>query len=405
MLDTPQPRTSAQTSAQTSAETSNARRPGWDIFCKVIDNHGDLGVCWRLAHNLAERGHTVRLWCDDPRALTWMAPRGARGVTVLPWRDPLAHEIPAEVVIEAFGCDPPASFIARMAALQATGERAPAWINLEYLSAEAYVERSHRIASPQWHGPGEGLTKWFFYPGFTPYTGGLLREPQLLRERSRFDRSAFRYRLGIEASMAPPARSERVITLFCYDNPALPQLLDALAADPHDPATPLTHLLITPGYAARQVQTWLRDHDPGPVLRLNFLPYFSQPEFDQLLWASDLNLVRGEDSLVRALWAGRPMLWQLYPQDDDAHQPKLLAFLQQHVNGHQGAHQDSLNAATRALFLAWNGMQTLSRQDWQAHLRTLGDEGQASAKARLEGLAAQPDLVSSLLAFTTSLRG
>ncbi|HEY0886111.1 MAG TPA: elongation factor P maturation arginine rhamnosyltransferase EarP, partial [Ramlibacter sp.] len=20
----------------------------WDIFCKVIDNHGDIGVCWRL---------------------------------------------------------------------------------------------------------------------------------------------------------------------------------------------------------------------------------------------------------------------------------------------------------------------------------------------------------------------
>ncbi len=396
MLDTPQPRTSAQI----SAPTSNARRPGWDIFCKVIDNHGDLGVCWRLARDLAERGHTVRLWCDDPRALTWMAPRGARGVTVLPWRDPLAHEIPAEVVIEAFGCDPPAPFIARMAAMHAMGERAPIWINLEYLSAEAYVERSHRIASPQWHGPGEGLTKWFFYPGFTPYTGGLLREPQLLRERSRFDRRAFLRRLGIEASTVPPAyggRVERVITLFCYDNPALPQLLDALAADPHDPATPLTHLLITPGYAARQVQTWLRDrdHNPGPALRLNFLPYFSQPEFDQLLWASDLNLVRGEDSWVRALWAGRPMLWQIYPQDDDAHHPKLWAFLQQHGG----------SAASQALLLAWNGMQTLSPQAWRAHLRTLLHEGTAPAEAQRAKLSAQPDLVSNLLAFTASLHG
>ncbi|MEX8503300.1 MAG: elongation factor P maturation arginine rhamnosyltransferase EarP [Leptothrix ochracea] len=404
MLDTSQTRTAHRT----STPTASARRPGWDIFCKVIDNHGDLGVCWRLARDLAERGHTVRLWCDDPSALAWMAPRGARGVTVLPWRDPLAHEIPAEVVIEAFGCDPPAPFMARMAALQTMGERAPAWINLEYLSAEAYVERSHRVASPQWHGPGEGLTKWFFYPGFTPYTGGLLREPQLLSERSRFDRMAFRRRLGIEASTAPPAHGgrvvERVITLFCYDNPALPQLLDALAADPHDPATPLTHLLITPGYAARQVQTWLRDHDPGPALRLNFLPYFSQPEFDQLLWASDMNLVRGEDSLVRALWAGRPMLWQLYPQDDDAHHPKLLAFLRQHL-GQDVAPNPGVNHATQALFWAWNGLQTLSRQDWQAHLRTLGDEGQASAQTRLEGLAAEPDLVSSLLAFTASLRG
>jgi hypothetical protein len=22
----------------------------WDIFCRVIDNFGDIGVCWRLAH-------------------------------------------------------------------------------------------------------------------------------------------------------------------------------------------------------------------------------------------------------------------------------------------------------------------------------------------------------------------
>ena len=28
----------------------------WDLFCRVIDNHGDLGVCWRLARDLAARG-------------------------------------------------------------------------------------------------------------------------------------------------------------------------------------------------------------------------------------------------------------------------------------------------------------------------------------------------------------
>ncbi|WP_157072023.1 elongation factor P maturation arginine rhamnosyltransferase EarP, partial [Cupriavidus sp. HPC(L)] len=38
----------------------------WDIFCTVIDNFGDIGVCWRLARQLAqEHGHAVRLWVDD----------------------------------------------------------------------------------------------------------------------------------------------------------------------------------------------------------------------------------------------------------------------------------------------------------------------------------------------------
>ena len=55
----------------------------WDIFCKVIDNHGDLGVCWRLACGLAAQGETVRLWVDDPSALAWMAHGGCQGVTVI----------------------------------------------------------------------------------------------------------------------------------------------------------------------------------------------------------------------------------------------------------------------------------------------------------------------------------
>ena len=52
----------------------------WDLFCRVVDNFGDVGVCWRLAADLAQRGEQVRLWIDDASALTWMALQGARGV-------------------------------------------------------------------------------------------------------------------------------------------------------------------------------------------------------------------------------------------------------------------------------------------------------------------------------------
>ena len=58
-----------------------------------------------------------------------------------------------------------------------------------------------------------------------------------------------------------------------------------------------------------------------------FRTWLQQPDFDHLLWAGDLNFVRGEDSLVRALWAGAPFVWQIYPQDDGAHHVKLEAFL------------------------------------------------------------------------------
>jgi len=278
----------------------------WDIFCQVIDNHGDAGVCWRLASELARRGDTVRLWIDDPAPLGFMAPQGQAGVTVMAWHaDPPA---PGDAVIEAFGCNPPEPFIARMAA----AARPPAWINLEYLSAEPYVERSHGLPSPVFAGPGAGLTKHFFYPGFSPRTGGLLREHELPRCRAAFDRAAWLRQWQVD----PAAR---VISLFCYEPAALPQLLGQLAADPQP-----TELLVTPGRAAAAVRA---AGAPGGALRLHWMPLLSQREYDHLLWSCDLNFVRGEDSLVRGLLAGRPCVWQIYPQQDDAHRAKLEAFL------------------------------------------------------------------------------
>ena len=128
----------------------------WDLFCRVIDNFGDVGVAWRLARDLAARGQQVRLWIDDASALRWMAPTGApAGIEVLPWDQALTARSSADVVIETFGCELPEAFVARMAQRRP----APLWLNLEYLSAESYVERSHGLKSPQFSGPGRGLDR------------------------------------------------------------------------------------------------------------------------------------------------------------------------------------------------------------------------------------------------------
>ena len=220
----------------------------WDLFCRVVDNFGDVGVCWRLAADLAARGEQVRLWIDDASALTWMAPAGALGVEVRAW--PTAHDDaavePFDVVVETFGCDPPAGFVARMAARRP----APLWINLEYLSAEPYVERSHGLPSPQSSGPGAGLLKWFFYPGFTARTGGLLREPDLATRQAAFDRSAWLTGLGVEP------HGPRRASLFCYEPPALGPWLANLAAD----ASP-TRLLVTHGRATEAVKALFHDEN------------------------------------------------------------------------------------------------------------------------------------------------
>ncbi|OOG47438.1 elongation factor P maturation arginine rhamnosyltransferase EarP [Polaromonas sp. A23] len=307
-------------------------RPQWDIFCKVIDNHGDIGVCWRLSAELAARGQRVRLWVDDDSALQWMAPEGCDDVTVLPWLEPLGMNLvrldaaPCDVLVEAFGCEIAPEFIAACSeGTGATGQK-PVWINLEYLSAEPYVERCHAMPSPVLRGPAAGWTKWFFYPGFTPATGGLLREAALPARQAAFDREAWLAGCGI------PWKGETLVSLFCYEPPALAQLLEHLAELGTSSAP--VRLLVTAGRATSAVraiandQKWLQPNQDGrQQLSISYLPWLSQSEFDHLLWACDLNFVRGEDSVVRALWAGRAFIWQIYPQADQAHLPKLEAFL------------------------------------------------------------------------------
>jgi uncharacterized repeat protein (TIGR03837 family) len=295
-------------------------------------------------------------------------------VEVIDWLDPAALQAavagPApDVLIEAFGCEPAPELIARFA--EGPGL---AWINLEYLSAEPYVERLHGLPSPVFKGPGAGLTKRFFYPGFTPATGGLLREPHLMERRARFDRTQW-----LAAQQIPWQNHERLVSLFCYEPPALAALLARLAEGPEP-----TRLLVTAGRATRAVQACFAStplpHGRG-ALSISYLPHLTQPDFDHLLWACDLNFVRGEDSLVRALWAGAPLVWQIYPQDDDAHHVKLNAWL------------DWLGAppSLRLFHHAWNGFgdSALPAPETQGPWR----ETALDARTRL---LAQDDLVAQL---------
>lgn len=100
-----------------------------------------------------------------------------------------------------------------------------------------------------------------------------------------------------------------------------------------------------------------------------------------------MNLVRGEDSLVRALWAGKPLVWHIYPQDDDAHVAKLSAFL------------DWLQAPASLcnFHMHWNGIPPAeavhSRPDF------LPQEWQMCAAQALKRLLAQDDLVTQLIRF------
>ena len=367
----------------------------WDIFCRVIDNYGDIGICWRLAADLTARGHTARLWTDDSRALQWMAPGALQGdwpgVRVLDWKyaqDPafLATLPLADVWLEGFGCDMPIEMLQHgVLQHQQAGIAAPTWINLEYLSAEAYVERSHRLPSPVMSGPATGWTKHFFYPGFTARTGGLLRETDLTARTDSFtpaQQSAFLQRCGI------PWQGERLISLFCYAPTLLPELLDQLAAQPIP-----TLLLATHGKAWAALQGHPAQQGN---LRIAALPALSQTAFDDLLRSCALNFVRGEDSVVRAIWAGKPFIWQIYPQDENAHAAKLHAFLK----------QLALGPAAQALHLAWNGLS--ATQDATAAVQWLcsnpWNDWEDKVHAARSALRDMHDLTDSLVQFVRNKR-
>ena len=360
----------------------------WDIFCRVIDNYGDIGVCWRLAADLAARGRTVRLWVDDPLPLRWMAPGALEGswpgVSVLRWRqsgepDFLARLPRANVIVEGFGCEIEPVYLARHFGNGARNGERPGWINLEYMSAQGYSERCHLLPSPILQGAARGQTRHFFFPGFSAPSGGLLREPGLLERQARFDRRSWLSCLGVDEDAG------QLVSLFCYEPILLPALLDRL----RDGAT-RTQLLVTTGRAAAAVRRWMDDGatrssralDQFGRLTLFFLPALNQLDFDHLLWSCDLNLVRGEDSLVRALWANKPFVWQIYPQDDKAHHEKLDAVLQ----------AIAAPASWSAFHHAWNGLST-TLPDWE-----LPEWHAASCNARLQ-LLRQSDLTTRLLEF------
>jgi uncharacterized repeat protein (TIGR03837 family) len=381
----------------------------WDIFCSVVDNYGDVGVASRLARQLAaEHGIDVRLFVDDLRTLGRLAPGAAShvepardqlaldGVQILRWTggaDAPAPDRVADVVIDTFGCGVPHAYASAMAKRSPS----PAWIILEYLSAESWVETHHGLASPH---PALALPRYFFFPGFTAATGGLLRERGLLARRDAFQsdaaaQAAFLRSLGI----GEPSPGATVVSLFCYPDAPVASLLDAWA----DADAPV--LCIVPeGVATGALDRWTHGRVPRPGEALERgrlvvagIPFLSQDDYDLLLWASHINFVRGEDSFVRAQWAARPLVWNTYAQADNAHALKQEAFLERYGSGGAPSAASALASFTRS----WNdpaqGSEPLGAR-WRALLGVRAPLLE-TARAWSRDLAALPDLATALVKF------
>ena len=276
----------------------------WDIYCHVVDNYGDVGVCWRLARNLVERGQAVRLFIDDASALTWMAAGADKRNDLLQihaWDQQVGPC--GDVVIEAFGAQLPEQALKALGDAKDT-QRKVCWLNLEYLSAQASSKANHGLDSPVAQGPAAGMPKQFFYPGFVRGTGGILRDKAATAMASESPDLAW-----------PPKR----MALFAYDSPTLDLLI-------HQATKMGMTIQVAAGRTTEHVQQ-LADQHAIDVDNIELVPHCTQQQFDAWLNHQDFLVVRGEDSLTRAILSGKPFLWHIYPQEDGAHRIKLNAFL------------------------------------------------------------------------------
>ncbi len=343
------------------------------IFCRVIDNFGDAGVCWRLAKQLwTEHQWQVTLFIDELSLLHKLIDANeTSGVALAPWKDATDTRQLPDVVIEAFACEPPAHFVTAMA----NALRPPVWINLEYLTAEPWIEAAHRLVSPH---PATGLKKHFFFPGFTAKTGGLLRESDYEVRRLAASQHPLLWRLNLNVEP-----SETLISYFAYANAPRHRLIDELSMLDR----PVR--LIEPGGQGTRLRV--------DKLTIEPIPFLSQTQYDELLLACDINFVRGEDSFVRAQWAAKPFIWNIYAQEGGTHLKKLEAFLERYLDPQVGAGE---TAILRNLWRAWNNDSPLGMKDF---IDSLPDQHRR-ARHWQKHLLGHTDLAKQLVEFCDKLR-
>ena len=390
------------------------------IFCRVVDYFGDIGVCWRLARQIAaiEEVVKVRLVVDDIATFHricsdvdphTVAPQYFGRIEISPWlsaSDSAFIQIPTDLILETFGAGLPEEFLNAMALRVVK----PAWINLEYLTAETWIEQYHCLPSPHASLP---LVKHFFFPGFTEHTGGLLREKTLSLRRTQFQKNVDK-NVFLAGRLSEPSwkidEQSRLVSLFCYPNAPVEALLAAMA---DVDAARYTVCLVPEGIATEQISHFLGAPAVAGTSRkkgklcVAVIGMTNQDDYDQLLWACDVNFVRGEDSFLRAQWAARPAIWQIYPQQGQAHIPKLNAFVERYVD----AAGTDLRPLIAKMFEAWNGNGDIALA-WESLIDStlLDDTGYPRASGTVPNwpvharnwvtsLEKQPDLVTKLLRY------
>ena len=357
----------------------------WDIFCKIVDNFGDIGVCWRLAKQLqAEHDLKIRLWIDDLNAAQSIITslnveknqQTCDGISIEKWDEAGDFTQVAEVVIETFACGLPEKYLTAMQYQQSK------WINLEYLSAEPWVADFHGKPSPQ---PSLGLTRHFYFPGFSEATGGLIRESSI-SELNQKDN---------------PKENNLKVSLFCYPDAPIHHLFTAMidSNEVINCYVPANSILPQIADFFGEETIGVGDYLSRDNLHVHILPFLSQLDYDKLLRDCDINFVRGEDSWIRAIWAGKPFIWQPYRQTENTHIKKLKAFIDVFYANYD---QKEMLWKAHECWAAEHALQSDFKLIWQNYINAL-QLIQPYTKMQSQKLVAQKDLAAKLVIFCNKI--
>ena len=368
-----------------------------DIFCRVVDNFGDIGVLWRLSKQLCnEYQFKIRIWVDDlnvaGQLISQLDPKLSQQtiekIEIHHWSNASNFENTdvANIVIEGFACELPETYIQKMTLSQ------PIWLNLEYLSAESWVNDFHAKTSIH---PINGLKKTFFFPGFNDKTGGLIREYHLSQNRNSFKQNIASQEAFWQKLKVVPQDNAIKVSLFSYPHAPIQSLFAsmALSTQPIHCFVPATSILPCVTSYFNKPTLNIGETVVQGQLQVTILPFLSQDDYDQLLWSCDLNFVRGEDSWIRALWAANPFIWQTYPQDEKLHLKKLAAFLAVYNEDASNSSESILNQFHEA----WLD-KTIKPDLWQALLLNLPKLKKMAVK-QTQKIEKQADLAAKLVVY------
>jgi uncharacterized repeat protein (TIGR03837 family) len=310
-----------------------------DIFCHVIDNFGDIGVAYRFAKEFKKKNPycSTRLFVDNMEILGQICPFINASKAVQEYesityinslnidKEFVERQGVADVLVEMFACEIPEIV------MDNAFTKSKLLINLDYLSAEDWVEGYHLKESLL---PKGTLKKYFFMPGITINTGGLILNPELEDNRSELGSkrldflnsilknfgkqvettdnclfgSVFTYLRNFDNFIRDLSKTDKDVYLFIFGGKSKDGILSSLKKSPVENP----------------------DSNCIKLKNINFLlmPFLEQSKYDLLLCHCDFNLVRGEDSLARAVLSAKPFIWNAYLQDNKYQEVKVKALLE-----------------------------------------------------------------------------